>query len=142
MSREPPSGDESDDVDDLYRRASAFDASRPSDSARTRVLAHAARLAEEHARSGPAHKRTASRIHWRPAVFGTLAAAAVAGLMVLPRFFPLSSPPVSEAALKAVPHAPPPPTPPSRAAQQFAPPPPPSAQPSPQLVPPPPSAQP
>jgi hypothetical protein len=69
-----------EDLDEIYRRASALDPSRPSEALRRRVLEHAAALA---ARPRP----TANRARWRPAIFGTLAAAALAGLLVVPRVF-------------------------------------------------------
>jgi hypothetical protein len=69
-----------EDLDEIYRRASAVDPSRPSEAMRRRVLEHAAALA---ARPRPA----ANRARWRPAIFGTLAAAALAGLLVIPRVF-------------------------------------------------------
>ncbi len=96
MNQQPPGSDEFDDVDDFYRRASALDSSRPSEAVRRDVLAHAARLADERASSRGSHKGAASRFGWRPAVFGTLAAAALAGLMVVPRFLaPLGPAPVA-----------------------------------------------
>src|ERR1700722_2261585 len=99
MNEVPPGRDEPDDADDLYRRASALDESRPSELVRRRVLDHAAQLAAERAAqnapSGIASARGANRT-WRrrrPAIFGTLAAAALAGLVITPRFFTPSAPP-------------------------------------------------
>src|ERR1700676_1180289 len=99
MNEVPPGRDESDDADDLYRRASALDESRPSELVRRRVLDHAAQLAAERAAQnappGIASARAANRT-WRrrrPAIFGTLAAAALAGLLITPRFFTPSVPP-------------------------------------------------
>lgn len=92
MNQQPPDRDEFDDVDDFYRRASAVDSSRPGESVRRAVLAHATRLADERGSPRVSHKSAASRMGWRPAVFGTLAAAALAGLMVAPRFFAPSTP--------------------------------------------------
>jgi len=99
MNEVPPGRDESDDADDLYRRASALDESRPSELMRRRVLDHAAQLAAERAAKnappGIASARGANRT-WRrrrPAIFGTLAAAALAGLLITPRFFTPSVPP-------------------------------------------------
>ena len=91
MSELPPSPEESDEVDALYRRASALDAGRPSESVRRAVLDHAAQLAANRAAGNvPARRgaeRWAKRQLWRrPAVFGTLAAAALAGLLVIPQF--------------------------------------------------------
>jgi hypothetical protein len=91
MTEVPPGREGSDDVDDLYRRASDLDASRPSDSTRRRILHHAAQLAEQRAAqndaAGLGRRRAANQPWWRPAIFGTLAAAALAGLLVTPRFF-------------------------------------------------------
>jgi len=69
-----------EELDEIYRRASALDPSRPSESVRRKVLEHAAALA---ARPRPA----ANRPRWRPAIFGTLAAAGLAGLLIVPRVF-------------------------------------------------------
>jgi hypothetical protein len=89
----PPSQDPADEVDDLYRRASARDPSRPSEAVRRRVLDHAAQLAAERAATaateGPTKigfARRAYRSSWRPAIFGTLAAAGLAGLLIAPQF--------------------------------------------------------
>jgi len=99
MNEVPPGRDEPDDADDLYRRASALDESRPSELVRRRVLDHATQLAAERAAKnappGIASARGANRT-WRPrrpAIFGTLAAAALAGLVITPRFFTPSAPP-------------------------------------------------
>jgi hypothetical protein len=97
MNEVPPGQDEADDADDLYRRASALDDSRPSERVRRRVLDHAAQLAAERAAQISAAKLAATRAanrRWRrPAIFGTLAAAALAGLLVTPRFFTPGAPP-------------------------------------------------
>ncbi len=97
MNEVPPGQDEADDADDLYRRASALDDSRPSERVRRRVLDHAAQLAAERAAQISAAKLAATRAanrRWRrPAIFGTLAAAALAGLLVTPRFFTPEAPP-------------------------------------------------
>jgi hypothetical protein len=87
----PPSQDQPEDVDDQYRRASALDPSRPSEAVRRAVLAHAAQLAEERATriEGSKTKSTRTAVNpawWRSAILGTLAAAALAGLMIAPRF--------------------------------------------------------
>jgi hypothetical protein len=84
--REPhPPGD----VDEFYRRASALDPSRPGDHVRRTVLAHAEELASARARSQQ------KRLRWRPAVFGTLAAAVLAGLVIAPHWLSLRSPAAS-----------------------------------------------
>jgi hypothetical protein len=91
MSELPPSQDQPDDVDASYRRASALDTSRPSEAVRRAVLTHATQLAAEYGAKGGGARfdvrwmpPAANRSRWRPAVFGTLAAAAVAGLLVVP----------------------------------------------------------
>jgi len=100
MSKVPPSQDQPDDVADQYRRASALDPSRPSEAVRRAVLAHAAQLVAKRATSDEGSMikstRTAvSQAWWRPAILGTLAAAALAGLVVAPRFLALRSPPAA-----------------------------------------------
>jgi hypothetical protein len=97
MSELPPSPEESDEVDALYRRVSALDAGRPSESVRRAVLDHAAQLAANRAAgNGPARRSTgrwAKRpMWWRPAALGTLAAAAVAGFLVIPQFLTPQAP--------------------------------------------------
>jgi hypothetical protein len=69
-----------EDIDEIYRRASALDSSRPSEGLRRKVLDHAAALTA-------APPRPAARARWRPAVFGTAAAAALAGFLIMPRVF-------------------------------------------------------
>jgi hypothetical protein len=75
-----------DDIDEQYRRAAADHASRPSDAVRRAVLAHSAAIAAERAALGAPDPpvRTVNR-KWRPAVWGGLAAAGLAGLLLLPR---------------------------------------------------------
>jgi hypothetical protein len=93
MNKVPPSQEQPDDGDDQYRRASALDPSLPSEAVRRAVLAHAAQLAAERATT-----RTAMhQAWWRPAILGTLAAAALAGLMIAPRFLVPRAPPAAEA---------------------------------------------
>jgi Ankyrin repeats (3 copies) len=87
----PPSQDEPDDADEFYRHASSLDPSRPSESVRQAVLKHAVQLAADRAaQQAPTRihtRRPASKQGWRrPAIFGTLAVAALAGLLVAPRF--------------------------------------------------------
>jgi hypothetical protein len=96
MNEVPPNPDDLNDVDDDYRRASALDPSRPSESVRRAVLAHATRLAAERV-SATGTTRATNQTRWWPAVFGTLAAAALAGLMVLPRLFGPSGVPATQA---------------------------------------------
>ncbi len=91
MNDVPTDDEEPDEVDDAYRRASALDSSGPSDLARRRILNHAAQLAAErgaeNAAAGISRRGAASQSWRRPAIFGTLAAAALAGLLITPRFF-------------------------------------------------------
>lgn len=93
MSELPPSPEDPDEVDALYRRASALDAGRPSESVRRAVLDHAAQLAanraagKDSARSG-AGRPVKRQVWWRPAAFGTLAAAVLAGILVVPQYLP------------------------------------------------------
>jgi hypothetical protein len=87
----PPTQHEPDDADEFYRHASSLDPSRPSESVRQVVLEHAAQLAAHRAaQQAPTRihtRRPAAKQGWRrPAIFGTLAAAALAGVLVAPRF--------------------------------------------------------
>jgi Ankyrin repeats (many copies) len=97
MNEVPPDQGEADELDELYRRASAADSSRPSESVRRAVLDHAAQLAAQRSlKAGPVNihiTRSAANQPWRrPAIFGTLAAAALAGFMIAPQFFSPSAP--------------------------------------------------
>src|ERR1700688_2074102 len=100
MNKVPPDQDPADDVDAQYRRAAAVDPSRPGEAVRRAVLAHAAQLAAQRAASGAGSKlssrRTGNQAGCRPAIFGTLAAAALAGLMTAPRWLAPSAPRVVE----------------------------------------------
>ena len=100
MSGGPPDQEEPDVVGEEYRRASALNAGRPSEAVRRAVFDHAARLAAERAATSAIPRRdikpaAASRRRWRPAVFGSLAAAAVAGLLVAPHFWRPQAPPTT-----------------------------------------------
>jgi len=75
-----------EDVDDFYRRTSALDPSRPGERVRSSVLAHAEGLAAQRARARQKRRR------WQPAIFGTLAAAVLAGLVVAPHWLRLRTP--------------------------------------------------
>jgi hypothetical protein len=104
----PPIPDPRDEVDDLYRKASALDPSRPGEAVRRRVLEHATQLAAERAgRSASASVRAGAMPHhaprwWRPAAMsGTLAAAVIAGLMIAPRFLMSPGAPTSRAPMTA-----------------------------------------
>jgi hypothetical protein len=95
---EAPGKDDPGDADELYRRASAQEDSRPSERVRRRVLDHAAQLAAQRAALRVAHRT------WRrPAIFGTLAAAAVACLLITPRFLTPPVPPTAALPAAALP---------------------------------------
>ena len=96
MNDVPPSNDGPDEVDQQYRRAAQLDRNRPSDAVRRAILEHATQRAAEHAaaRGGQAaandpialRKKSARyRSRWPLAVFGTLAVAGIAGLLVAPQ---------------------------------------------------------
>jgi hypothetical protein len=99
MNKAPPPPQPPDDVDDHYRRLSALDPGRPSETVRQSVLAYASRLAAQRTTAAVAARppsRTGRRAAWRTVVFGTLATAALAGLMVAPRFLAPPAPTVTE----------------------------------------------
>jgi len=88
MSTLPPPFDPSD-ADEQYRRASELDPSRPSETTRRAVLAHAARLAAARARRDTLRRwlsRMGATLRWRPAIVGTIAAAILAGVVIAPQF--------------------------------------------------------
>jgi hypothetical protein len=100
MNEVPPDQDQLDDIDDHYRRASTLDPSRPSESVRRAVLVHATKLAAERAAKKHSTKIHSTRpsVHqtwWRPAIVGTLAAAALAGLLITPQFLAPRAPPMA-----------------------------------------------
>lgn len=105
MNDVPPSRDPPEDLDEHYRRVSALDPSRPSESVRRTVLMHAAQLAAERRAKIDSTRPAANRAGWRSALFGTLAAAALAGLLMTPQFLGPRTP--SVAAPPAPPPAPP-----------------------------------
>lgn len=89
MNNVPPDRERPDDADELYRRASARDTSQPSEAVRRAVVAHATQLAAQRAptASRPRVARLPSLVAYawrRPAVFGSIAAAVVAGLVIGP----------------------------------------------------------
>ena len=91
MNDAPSHQDPPDDIDEQYRRAAGLDADRPSESTRRAVFGYAAQMAAK--RTAEASGRQVesplprNRHRWRrPAIFGTLAAAALAGLLVVPHF--------------------------------------------------------
>jgi hypothetical protein len=95
MSKTPPlDRQEEDRVDDYYRQASALDQGRPSEAVRRAIVAHAAKLATGRTTQRPV------RSWWNPAFFGSLAAAAIVGLLVSPQFFRIGEP-VADSTAKA-----------------------------------------
>lgn len=84
MSDETPDNDTVDDIDAQYRHAAALDPGRPAESVRRNILTHAAAVAAQ--RSGDT--RAVNQLRWRPKLIGTLAAAALAGLLVTPHLLP------------------------------------------------------
>ena len=89
MNQTPTGHEPPDQLDEEYRRLTAHDATTPSEQVRKSVHAYAARLARERAIEERSARR---RPAWRGALFGTLAAAAIAGLMIAPRFMSLRAP--------------------------------------------------
>lgn len=100
MNTLPPGQEPHDELDELYRGASERDPSRPSEVTRRTVLAHAERLAASRL-SPPA--RSPRRAGWWPVAFGTLAAAVLAALLVVPSHFEPPVPPAAERAPVAAP---------------------------------------
>lgn len=97
MNELPPGESSSDDVDERYRSASSREVGRPSGSVRRAVLQHARDLAAERASATRPvdidfEQRAANQAWRRPAAYGGLAAAVLAGLLIAPRFLTPSSP--------------------------------------------------
>lgn len=112
MNDTPPTDDAADDLEALYRNSSAQDQSRPSAKTRQAILEHSLRIATNWARtpstgwrnqseSSPALGRIApvtrlSGPKWRrPVLFGSGAAAALAGLLIGPQYLRPAAPPVT-----------------------------------------------
>ena len=94
MTSMPPDNQDPQDIDARYRQLSAADSARPHGAVSAAVLAHAARLAAERA-AGVSSERRPSAFHgWRAPLFGGLAAAALAGFLIIPRFTRLDHAPV------------------------------------------------
>jgi hypothetical protein len=93
-----PSGDGDDDMERRFQRGLKGD-SGPSEAVRRAILEHASRMAVEHARSQPGRRTPAMLAARRwSTIFGTLAAAVFAGLLVVPI---LRAPPNPHAAPQA-----------------------------------------
>jgi hypothetical protein len=98
MNETPPPNEGPDEADERYRRLSGRDASIPSETVRRAVLRHAAELAAQaRAEENPAatHRSAAKTTRWRVATYGGLAAAALAGLLMVPHFLMPTNPPVA-----------------------------------------------
>jgi len=106
MKELPPPNEGLEDVDELYRRLSDRDSSRPGEAIRRAVLRHAAELATQARTQGgsaPIESRrpSANEPRWRVATYGGLAAAALAGLLIAPHFLTPSTAPMAPTASMA-----------------------------------------
>ena len=89
MSDTPPTDDKRDDLEALYRNSSAHSPTRPSAKVRRAILEHAAKLVTDRPQT-----TGSARTRWRrTALLGSLAAAALAGLLIGPQFLTPSAPP-------------------------------------------------
>jgi hypothetical protein len=90
MNEIPTPNEGPDEADERYRRMSDRDSSGPSEAVRRAVLRHAAELAAQvrtEENSAAVDRPAAKRIRWRVATYGGLAAAAaLAGLLMVPHF--------------------------------------------------------
>lgn len=101
MNTTPPKDDEADDLKKLYRRISAEEPGRPSAKTRQAILEHAARLAAAKLTRVPTPK-------WRrPVLVGSLAAAAVACLLIGPQYLRRVAPQEAAPVVGAQKHVPP-----------------------------------
>jgi hypothetical protein len=76
-----PANDDDEELDQRFRSGLADEEGRPNEAVRRAILENGARAAAaQRERSRPA----ANDARWRPAIFGTLAAAVFAGLLVVP----------------------------------------------------------
>jgi hypothetical protein len=94
VSEKPTDPAELDDIGDRYRHDSASDAGRPAATVRAAVLAHAAQLAAKRQadRAAAVPPRRATPRRFRPVLFGSLAAAAFAGVLMTPYLFTIEPP--------------------------------------------------
>jgi hypothetical protein len=98
MNETPPTDDAAEDLEALYRKSSAQDLSRPSARTRQAILEHSLRIATNRAQtpSQIAPVTRLSRPKWqRPVLVGSLAAAALAGLLIGPQYLRPAAPPVT-----------------------------------------------
>src|SRR5271170_7374764 len=81
---QPPSGDGDDDMDRRFQTGLKDDGG-PSEAVRRAILDHAGRMAVEHGQSRPGGRTPAMlTARRRNTIFGALAAAVFAGLLVVP----------------------------------------------------------
>jgi hypothetical protein len=97
MTSMPPDNQDPEDIDSRYRRLSAADSARPHGAVSAAVLAHAARLAAERASGVRSGRGRSAAYGWRAPLFGGLAAAALAGILIIPRFTRWDHAPVAAA---------------------------------------------
>ncbi len=98
MNETPPTDDRGDDLEELYRKSSAQYPGQPSAKARRAILEHAEQLAVDRSHTAGVGRiprvARSSTARWRRPVFvGSLAAVALAGLLVGPQFLRPSAPP-------------------------------------------------
>jgi hypothetical protein len=91
MNERPPTPEPADDLDVAYRQLSQLDPGAPGAATRRAILTHAHKLARKRLQARAAASKNSWRgFSWRllgrPAAFGTLAAAIVAGLVIVPRY--------------------------------------------------------
>ena len=90
MNEIPTPDEDTDEIDERYRRLSERDASSPSEAVRRAVLRHAAELAAHIRIAAPSAttlRPAAKGNRWRVATYSGLAAAAVlTGLLLVPHF--------------------------------------------------------
>jgi hypothetical protein len=100
----PPDDQDPDDIDARYRQLSAADSARPHGAVSAAVLANAARLAAERASGNRRSDKRPTAVHgWRAPLFGGLAAAALAGFLIIPRFTRLDPPPSVKSLAQPIP---------------------------------------
>ena len=107
MNEIPTPNEAPDEADERYRRLSDRDPSAPSEGVRRAVLRHAALLAQQartEGNSATTDRSAARGGRWRVATYGGLAAAAaLAGLLMVPHFLMPSTPPPALKPLAASP---------------------------------------
>jgi hypothetical protein len=97
----PPKDDEADDLETLYRRISAEEPGRPSANTRQAILEHAAR------RAAAKLTRLPMPMWWRPVLVGSLAAAALACVLIGPQYLRRVAPHEAAPVVGAQKHVPP-----------------------------------